>query len=88
MNRFVPFWVGLIFKSAFQKETLLWDNVVDRSRRSLSVAGSQVTRLFHPSPSLSRSLEALWLLTYRLSGALDLDMVLQMVHAFHDTGHA
>jgi hypothetical protein len=29
-------------------------------------------------------------MTYRLSGALDLrvDMVLQMVHASHDTGHA
>ncbi len=25
---------------------------------------------------------------YRLSGALDLDMVMQIVHAFHDTGHA
>ncbi len=24
----------------------------------------------------------------RLSGALDLDMVMQIVHAFHDTGHA
>jgi hypothetical protein len=26
--------------------------------------------------------------TYRLSGALDLDMVMQIVHAFHVTGHA
>jgi len=28
------------------------------------------------------------LVSCHLSGALDLDLVLQLVHAFHDTGHA
>jgi hypothetical protein len=73
-----PRYVGLPRSHESSRRTINCSTINCRARSTLRA----LLRMAVP-PVLSSTYSM-----YRLSGALDLDMEMQIVHAFHDTGHA